>query len=140
MKTLKKTIAVILAFFMLTMFSNCSKSDPGSSSDTYVPDLSTPPLTWRNVADATNDFFFSGAPAPGTASGSFKAESFAGAILGHANCTFDHSSVIFIFDSGTYNGRTFTGKINGSASPVTITLSAPASGANPAVSFTLKKV
>ena len=136
MKTLKKVTALMLVFFAALIYSSCGKPD-GGTSDTYIPDLSTPPLTWRNVADATNDFFFSDAPPAGTASGSFKAESFSGVIVGHANCTFNHSSVTFIFSSGAYSGKTFTGKINSSANPLTITLS---SGTNPAVSFTLKKV
>ena len=134
MKTLKKTMAILLAFFMLAMQNSCGKPD-GGSSDTYVPNLSTPPFKWVNVADATNEFFFSKVTA-GLATGSFTAEASGGAVIGHANCTFNHSSVTFIFDSGIYNGKTFTGKINGSASPVTITLTS--SGVSPSVTFTLK--
>ena len=140
MKTIKKTIAVMLAFIILAIFSNCSKPEPGAS-DTYVPDLSTPPNQWQNVADAANNFFFFSAPPPGTASGSFQANANGGSITGHLTGSFDHSSIQFTFDAGaTYGGRLFTGKINGSANPVTMTLTTPAAGANPAVTISLKKV
>ena len=139
MKTIKKTLAFLFTFFVLATFNSCSKSDP-STPDTFVPNLDTPPNQWQNVADATNNFFILHAPPAGTSSGSFDGNANGGSITGHFAGTFNHSTVKFTFDSGTYSTRTFSGLFNGSANPVTMTLTAPAVGASPAVTITLKKI
>lgn len=139
MKTFKKTITLMLTLFVFLIFSGCSTEEPGST-DTYIPDLGTPPNQWVNTADPTNNFFFLNVPPAGSASGVFDANSDGGANPGHLTGKYDHSSIEFTFDSGNYSGRKFSGKINGSASPVTMTLTAPAAGTNPAVTLTLRKV
>ena len=139
MKTLKKVTALMLVFFAALIYSSCGKPD-GGTSDTYIPDLATPPSQWQNLAEPTNNFFFFSAPPAGTASGTFEANSNGGANPGHVKGKFDHSTIEFTYDIGNYNGRTFSGKINGTVSPATMSVTAPASGAKPAVTLNLKKV
>ena len=140
MKTLKKITVFMLLFFAAVIYSSCGKPD-GGTSDTYIPDLSTPPGEWKNVADLSNNFFFSSPNPVGSATGTFTANNNGGANPGQIEGTFNHSSITLQFkDAGIYKGRPFSGKINSSASPITMTLTAPADGAKPAVTLTLKKV
>lgn len=140
MKTFKKTLTLLLAFFMVVLFNSCGESNPSTPADTYIPDLRTPPNQWQNVAEAANNFFILNAPPAGTASGSFDGNANGGSITGHFAGTFNHSIIQFTFDIGAFTGRTFSGRFNGTANPVTMTLTAPVSGASPAVTITLKKI
>lgn len=134
MKKLQKA----MLFLSLLISVSCNKgSDDTVATDTYIPNLSA--AQWTNVNAPTDNIFFFNTPPAGSASGTFSGNRNIGAVQDSFTGSFTNSSIQLVFTSGTNNTRVFTGKIDGAATPVTFTISTPASGANPAITLTYKR-
>lgn len=135
MKKLHETIILLV----LLISASCNKgSEDTAATDTYIPNLSA--IQWINVADNNDNIFFFSTPPAGSASGTFNGNrNISGGASESFTGSFTNSSIQLVFTAGTNNNRVFTGKIDGAGTPVTFTISTPASGANPALTLKYRK-
>ena len=134
MKAKQFLLMLITGFLILGSLSCSDDDDP---VDTYIPDLAA--AAWINVNDATDQMFFFNIPSPAPATSTFDGNRNGTGASGSFTGSYNYSSITLTFTSGINNGRVFTGTVNGSASPVVISLSSPASGANQAISMQFRR-
>ena len=134
MKT-KQLLSMLITGILLMGSLSCSDDD--DPVDTYIPDLAA--AAWINVNDATDQMFFFNIPSPAPASSTFDGNRNGTGASGSFTGSYNYSSITLTFTSGINNGRVFTGTVNGSVTPVTMSLTSPASGGNQAISLQFRR-
>jgi hypothetical protein len=134
MKTSRFVSMLMTALFILGT-AYCSESE--DPADTYIPDLAA--AAWINVNDPTDQMFFFDIPAPAPATSTFNGNRNGTGASGSFTGSYNYSSITLTFTSGINNGRVFSGTVNGSVTPVIISLTSPASGGNSAISVQFRR-